>query len=344
MPHSQETKTSLPVRAQTPSTMKAVQFMTPSTGLEYKEVPVPVPAKNQLLVQIRAAGLCHTDWNIASGLDDTFFWKRPIILGHEIAGVVVEIGSEVTKFKVGDPVAAVIGTEHPLTFGDVTRAAGIGYDGGFAEYVALYEYKTVRIPEGVTFAEAAVATDATATAYHAVVVEGQISASSQIAVIGLGGLGLSAIQIASLFGCKIYGIEPDTRKYVAAVQAGAYACAKSFDGFPGVRFDAVIDFAGTGSTTAAAAKVVKPGGKVVLVGLLSKHTTLDTQELVALGVTIKGSAGSSISEVEKSLQMIANKEVQPLLEEIPFSGIKEGLDRLEKGNVIGRLYTDPTKA
>nr|QOE88873.1 hypothetical protein [Fusarium oxysporum f. sp. apii] len=324
--------------------MKAFQFMTPSTGLEHKEVPVPVPAKNQLLVQIRAAGLCHTDCNIASGLDDTFFWKRPIILGHEIAGVVVEIGSDVTKFKVGDPVVAIIGTEHPITFGDVTTAAGIGYDGGFAQYVALFESKTLRIPEGVTFAQAAVATDAIATAYHAVVIEGQISASSKVAIIGLGGLGLSAAQIASRFGSKVYGIEHDTRKYVAAAQAGVYACAKSFDDFPGVRFDVAIDFAGAGSTTAAAAKAMEPGGKVVLVGLSKKQATLDTYQLVAFGVTLKGSAGSSIDEVEKSLQMIANKEIEPLLEEISFSRIKEGLDRVSQGNVIGRLYADPTKA
>ncbi|KAH6986547.1 alcohol dehydrogenase [Ilyonectria sp. MPI-CAGE-AT-0026] len=327
-----------------PSTMKAYQFTHPSKGLEYKEVPVPVPDKNQVLVEIKATGLCHTDWNIASGLDDTFFWKRPIILGHEIAGVVVGIGADVTKFNVGDPVVSIIGIEHPMTFGDVITTAGIGYDGGFAQYAALFESKTLRIPEGVTFAQAAVATDAVATAYHAVVVEGQISASSKIAIIGLGGLGLSAAQIASRFGSKVYGIERDNRKYVAAAQAGVYACAKSFDGFPGVRFDVVIDFAGAGSTTAAAAKVVEPGGKVILVGLAQKEATLNTHELVALGVTIKGSAGSSIGEVEKSLQMIANKEIEPLLEEIPFSKIKEGLDRLSQGNVIGRLYADPTKA
>ncbi|KAH7146890.1 alcohol dehydrogenase, partial [Dactylonectria estremocensis] len=326
-----------------PSTMKAYQFTNPSKGLEYKEVPVPVPDNNQVLVEVRATGLCHTDCNIISGKDDTFFWKRPIILGHELAGVVVGIGSDVTKFKVGDPVVSIIGIKHPMTFGDVTTTAGIGYDGGFAQYAALFESKTLHIPEGVTFAQAAVATDAVATAYHAVVVEGQISASSKIAIIGLGGLGLSAAQIASRFGSKVYGIERDTRKYVAAAQAGVYACAKSFDGFPGVRFDVVIDFVGAGSTTAAAAKAVEAGGKVVLVGLGKKEATLDTYEFVALGVTLKGSAGSSIGEVEKSLQMIANNEIEPLLEEIPFSEIREGLDRLSQGNVIGRLYADPTK-
>ncbi|KAM5341934.1 hypothetical protein ACJ41O_014965 [Fusarium nematophilum] len=323
--------------------MKAYQFTKPSRGLEYKEIPIPVPQDDQILVKIKATGLCHTDCNIISGKDDTFFWKRPITLGHEIAGQIVAIGSQVTKFKVGDRIVSIIGTKHPISFKDVTTSAGIGYNGGFAEYVALFESKALRIPEGVTFAQAAVATDAVATAYHAVVVEGQISASSKLAIIGLGGLGLTAAQIASRYGAKVYGIDRDTRKYVPAAQAGVYACAKSLDGFPGIRFDVIVDFAGAGSTTAAAAKAVEAGGKVVLVGLLQKMATLNTHEFVASGVTLKGSAGSSIEEVDRCLQMIANKEIDPLLEEIPFDQIKEGLDRLARGDVIGRLYADPSK-
>ncbi|KAM0272842.1 hypothetical protein ACHAQH_008578 [Verticillium albo-atrum] len=325
------------------SIMKAYRFTSPTEGLEYVDVPVPIPQKNQILIKVRATSLCHTDYNIISGKDDTFFWKRPIILGHEIAGVVVSVGSEVINFKVEDRVVSVIGTEHPITFGDITTSAGIGYDGGFAQYCALYESKALHIPEGVTFAQAAVAPDAVATAYHAVVVEAGATKSSKIAIIGLGGLGLSAAQIASRQGATVYGIERDNRKYVPGAQAGVHASAKSFDGFPGVRFDAVVDFVGAGSTTAAAAKAVKAGGKVVLVGLSSKEATLNTHEFVALGVSLKGSAGSSIEEVRICLQMIADKSIEPLLEEICFSEIKEGIERLAHGNVIGRLYADPTK-
>jgi len=326
------------------SKMKAYQFNNPTTGLEYVDIPVPVPENNQVLVEVKATGLCHTDCNIISGKDDTFFWKRPITLGHEIAGQIVAIGSDVTKFKVGDRVVSALGPKHPITFEDVITSAGLGYNGGYAQYVSLYEFKAVRIPEGVTFPQAAVTTDAVATAYHAVVVEGQISASSKVAIIGLGGLGLSAAQIASRYGAKVYGIERDTRKFAPAAQAGVYACAKSFTGFPGIRFDVVVDFAGAGSTTAEAAKAVKPGGKVVLVGLSQKTTTLDTYGFVTLGVTLKGSGGSTLDEVEKCLQMVADKEIDPLLEEIPFDQIREGLSRLSRGAVIGRLYANPAKS
>ncbi|KAF1978630.1 alcohol dehydrogenase [Bimuria novae-zelandiae CBS 107.79] len=316
------------------STIKAYQFTNLSRGLEYVEIPVPVPQNNQILVEIKATGLCHTDCNIISGKDVTFFWKRPITLGHEIASQIVAIGSSVTKFKAGDWVVSIIDTEHPIPFGDVTTSTRLGYNGGFVEYVFLYESKALCILEGVTFAQAAVTTDAIATAYHAVVVNGQNSASSKIAIIGLGGLGLSTAQIASRYGAKAYG----------TAQAGVYACAKSFKGFPGIRFDVVVDFAGAGSTTAEAAKAAKADGRVVLVGLSQKVATLDTYEFVVLGVTLKGAAGSSIKEVQKCLQMIADKEIDPLLEEIPFDHIREGLDRLARGDVIGRLYANPTKS
>ncbi|KAH7088262.1 alcohol dehydrogenase [Paraphoma chrysanthemicola] len=325
------------------STMKAYRFETPSEGLIYKDVPVPVPESNQVLVRIKAAGICHTDINIITGKDDTFFWKRPITLGHELAGEIVEIGANVTNFKVGDRVVAAITTKHPLTFGDVTTSPGIGKDGGFAEYVTVLEAKTVRIPDDVTFAHAAVATDAVATAYHSVIVDGEVTAGSKVAIIGLGGLGLSAAQIAVRQGAKVYGIELDTRKYVPAAQVGVYSCAKSFAKFPGARFDVILDFAGTGATTVAAAKAVRPGGRVVLIGLANRTAPIDTYELIALGVTIKASGGSSIQEVEKCLQMIADKEFDPTVEEVNFRQLKEGIDKLASGNVIGRLFTDPSK-
>ncbi|KAL3291802.1 alcohol dehydrogenase [Colletotrichum asianum] len=272
--------------------MEAYHFSTPSKGLERCDVPVPTPQNDQVLVQVKACGICHTDCNIVSGIDTTFFWKRPIILGHEIAGVVVSCGADITKFK----------------------------DGGFAEYVVLSEDRTLPIPDGVSFAQAAVATDAVATAYHAVVAEGQISPGSKVAVIGLGGLGLSAVQIAAGLGARVFCVDLDHRKFPAAALAGAYSSGTTFDSLPGVRFDVVLDFAGAGSFTSAAAKAVKLGGKVILVGLASKQAVLDTHLFVALGVKLIGSAGSSLQEVEKSLELVANNKVQPALEEVHLKG------------------------
>lgn len=324
--------------------MKAFRFETVPKGLELVDVPVPTPGKNQVLVKVIASGLCHTDCNVISGKDDLLFWQRPITLGHEVAGTISALGPAVTEFSVGERVVCIIGLENPITIHDVTTSAGIGYDGGYAEFAIFNTAKTLRIPEGVSFAQAAVATDAVATAYHAVVSEAQVSPSTTMAIIGLGGLGLSAVAIASLMGAKVYAIDLDSRKFAAALQSGALLCAKSIEKFSGIRFDAIVDFAGAGVTTASAVKATKSGGTVVLVGLASKECRLPTHDLVAQGVTLKGCAGSSREEVEKVLQHMSKGELNPILEEIPFLQVREGLDRLTKGTAVGRLYVDPSKA
>ncbi|KAG4425976.1 hypothetical protein IFR04_000920 [Cadophora malorum] len=323
--------------------MKAFQFHTIAKGLELKDVPIPKPGKDQLLVQVKAAGLCHTDCNVISGKDDMLFWQRPITLGHEIAGIVIELGPGVTEFMTGERVTCVTGVTHPITIHDVTTSAGIGYDGGYAEYVLFNTVKTLRIPDGVSFAQAAAATDALATAYHALS-EARVAPNQKVGIIGLGGLGLSAVGIATFLGAKVYGVDIHTKTYMYALQSGATLCATSIAKFAGVQFDSVIDFAGVGVTTAAAAKAVKPGGRVILVGLGVKECKLSTYDFVALGVTLKGSAGASKKEVEEVLQLVAERKLSPILEEIAFKDIKKGLDRLEEGTALGRLYADPSQA
>ncbi|PPJ56483.1 hypothetical protein CBER1_07648 [Cercospora berteroae] len=135
--------------------MKAWQFTDPSHGLELKTVPIPEPGPNQVLVQVKAAGLRHTDYNVISGLDTTFMFKRPITLGHELAGIVTRTGSSVTTLTAGDGVVAVVAAKRPFKLRDAASMPGLGYDGGFGEYVILEEHKALRIPQDISFADAA---------------------------------------------------------------------------------------------------------------------------------------------------------------------------------------------
>jgi propanol-preferring alcohol dehydrogenase len=105
-----------------------------------------------------------------------------------------------------------------------------------------------------------------------------------------------------------------------------------------------VDFAGTGTTTAAAVNSLQTGGRLVLVGLAAKESTINTYELVARAVSLKGSAGSTVQEVAVVLELIAKGKIHPIMEEIPFADIPKGLDRIAKGDTLGRLYADPTKA
>jgi propanol-preferring alcohol dehydrogenase len=323
--------------------MKAFRFNEANSGLQLSDVARPVPGPSEVLIQVKGAGLCHSDCIIMKDSSYGLIAQRPLTLGHEVAGVIAELGPDVSEYALGERVACCL-IGHPAAEADWANAIGLGYDGGYAEFAIVRAASVVRIPESVSFAQAAVATDSVATAYHAVVAEGRVGPSQVVAVVGLGGLGLSGVRIAALKGASVYGIDLDTGKFAQAKELGATRCASSLEEFKGVSFDVVIDFAGAGVTTAAAAKAVKDGGKVVLVGLAANRTTLDTHDLVLRCITVSGSLGASRAELEDVLRLIAAKEITPLTTEIPFTDVPKGLADLEEGKVNGRLFTDPSKA
>lgn len=169
--------------------MRAFQITDAETGLEAKQVGIPQPGPGQVLIKVEACGLCHSDTHIVQGKGDAYTAKRPITLGHEVAGVITVVGENVQNLKVGDRIAIAL-TCHPLADIDWSMFVGLSYDGGYAEYTIGYARHCVPIPDQVSFAQAAVATDSIATAYHAVMTEAQANSSSTIAIVGLGGLGL----------------------------------------------------------------------------------------------------------------------------------------------------------
>ena len=322
--------------------MKAYQFEDASKGLVLTDVPVPVPGFDQVLLEVEAAGLCHSDIHIVSGAFDGHLKKVPITLGHEVAGTIVKVGSGVSNLVVGDRVA-IASVLYPVEERNSLRNIGLDYDGGYAPFAVADAYRVVKIPDGVTCAQAAVATDSVATAYHAVVIEAEASASKTIGIIGLGGLGLNGVQIASLQGSKVYGFDIDEKKFVDAQSYGAIECFVGLKDASGITFDCIIDFAGAGSTLRDAVNTVKLGGTIVSVGLGSKEIGFDTASLVLKNVHIKGSLAASHEDFTTVLQLISEGHLNPRVEEIGFASVVEGLNRLHKGQVIGRLFTDPRK-
>jgi propanol-preferring alcohol dehydrogenase len=112
--------------------------------------------------------------------------------------------------------------------------------------------------------------------------------------------------------------------------------------FKDIQFDIIFDFAGAGVTTSDAVLAVRPGGRVVLVGLAAKETTLSTLDMVMRRVTLSGSMGASKSDLIEVLELIASKRLTPLTTETPFLDVPKGLANLSGGKVLGRLFTDPS--
>ncbi|KAK1671838.1 chaperonin 10-like protein [Colletotrichum godetiae] len=189
--------------------MKAFRLLGPDKGLVFRDVPIPSLGPKQVLIRVKAAGLCHSDTHVLHGVSD----------------IITELGdSSTTSFKVGDRVA-VSCVGHPFQERNFEEALGVGCDGRYAEYALAPGKNVVKIPGQVDFAEAAVATDSVATAYHAIVAEGRVCESHMVGVIGLDGLGLNGLAIVAHRGARVFGVDINVDKFEQAEEYGAIACA-----------------------------------------------------------------------------------------------------------------------
>lgn len=320
--------------------MKAFRYEDPETGVWLEEVPIPEPKQGQALIKVHAAGLCHSDVHIIHGRGHNWIAKRPITLGHEVSGTVVKLGPGPSTVQVGDRVAVAI-PSHPVEQASWETAIGLGYDGGYGQFVLGHLEFLVKIPDNVSFEQAAVATDSISTAYHAVAATAGADQSSTVAILGIGGLGMNAVKIAALRGAKVYGIDLNTAKFEEAKRCGATACAAALKEFADVKFDIIIDFVGVTQTVQSAISSVKNGGTVVLVGLGASSVEIKTTSFVTRSITLKASIGASKEDLQEVLNLLSTGHLRPNLIEIPFEDIPKGLQRLESGEVNGRLFTRP---
>ncbi|WP_028654552.1 zinc-binding dehydrogenase [Nocardioides sp. J54] len=309
--------------------MKAWQFTGPGEPLVLAEVPVPEPGAGEVLVEIRAAGLCHTDVGI---LDDPGWLSqlapRPLTLGHEVAGVVVALGEGVEDVALGARVGiSPAGRTRP----------GLGQGGGYASHCLAFPEDLIPIPDGVGFAQAAAGTDAGKTARHAVGCRGQVEAGQKVAVIGLGGIGQVATRLAVLRGADVVVAEPREDLWPIAKELGAARVVGSLAEVEESSLDTVIDLAGVGVTTNQAISAVRKGGRVVQVGMARLEATISTRDLIVKQVDLLGSSGGSTADIADVYGLMATGDLDPILPTIGFDDIPDGLDRLRRGEVVGRL-------
>ncbi|KAK7409633.1 hypothetical protein QQX98_008148 [Neonectria punicea] len=320
--------------------MKAYRWNGPGTGLQLEHVPRPKPSANQVLVEVQACGLCHSDCHIIDGSQSDAVKKRPITMGHEVAGNVVAVGPGVDETWVGERVAVALGG-HPIR---TPNTIGLQINSSYAEYVAVMVSSLVRVPEAVSFEQAAVATDCLTTAHHAIRGAGEITAGMTVAIVGLGGLGSSGLRMAALEGAIVYGFDIDTRRFKRALEDGAKACFTGLDEAKDVVFDVIVDFVGKSSTMSAALGAIKFRGRIVLVGLGEPSLTVPSFGIIWNKVEIRGCLGGSTEDLASVLELMSTGKLVPELEEIAFDRVNDGLHRLTLGDVLGRLFTRPRAA
>ncbi|MBE2223225.1 MAG: zinc-binding dehydrogenase [Anaerolineae bacterium] len=208
--------------------MKAVQLVEPGKPLELREVPMPVVGAGDVLVQVKAAGICHSDAHYRSGLSRVE--PLPMTLGHEVAGVVAEVGTAVSRLKPGDSVCI----HYMTTCGDCeycnqateqfcTSGQMIGKyrDGGYADYIVVPARSAFVLPDEIPFAHGAVMMCSSSTSLHALM-KTRMKPGETVAVFGAGGLGMAAIQLAYALGAAtVYAVDIKEDKLALAETFGA---------------------------------------------------------------------------------------------------------------------------
>lgn len=309
--------------------MKAWQLIAPNEPLRLVELDEPHPGPGEVVIDVCAAGLCHSDVGFLDGTLTALLPKLPMTLGHEVAGTVSEIGPQVNGLTVGDRV--VVG-------GPEDFAPGWAADGGFAEKCLTKAAGLLRLPETVTFDQAATATDAGQTAYGAIVAAGEVQPGDRVGIVGLGGLGLTGARIAHLKGAEVHAAEPKVDVWEVAKAQGVTTIVEDVSELARFNLDTIVDFAGFGSTTAGAIDAVRPGGRVVQVGLGQLEATISTASLVLKAVTLRGSrGGTDPRHLEAVVEHMAAGDLQIQTNLIGFDEIPDAIERLTAGRVIGRF-------
>jgi propanol-preferring alcohol dehydrogenase len=300
--------------------MEAVQLVQIGRPLELREVPVPEIGDRDVLVRVKAAGICHSDVHYRAGTSPV--GPLPMTPGHEVAGVVEEVGAQVTNVEVG----ARVCLHYLITCGDCTYCAlgseqfcvegsmiGKYRDGGYAEYIAVPARSAVHLPEQIPFEQGAVMMCSSATSFHALR-KGRLDAGETVAVFGAGGLGMSAIQLAQAMGAlDVYAVDINEERLAMAQGFGAIPVnAAASDPVSRVRaltdgkgVDIALELIGLQQTMKQAVQSLTIFGRAVLVGIASEPLGIDTYaELLGREAEVIGAADHLLHELPLLIEYV----------------------------------------
>lgn len=337
--------------------MRAVRFHGVGRPLAVEDVDRPRPGREDVLIDVAAAGVCGTELHFLDGLLTPA--RTPITLGHEVAGVVAEVGDAVEHVAVGDRVAV-----HYLhacgrcrwcrTGDDHLCDAPLGFlafatDGGFAEQIVVPASATVPVPEGLDLAAAAVLCCSGTTALHAVDMAG-VAPGATAVVYGTGGVGLALVQVLREAGARPIAVARNPERLALAQELGAEATVNATtedvavairDATGGVGADVVFELVGTRETGAAALASLGKRGTLVYVGYSFDRVEIDPLSLVVPEQRIVTSVGNRRSELVGALDLAARGGLVTRVTQHPLDDAGRVLDDLRAGRVVGRAVLIP---
>jgi uncharacterized zinc-type alcohol dehydrogenase-like protein len=342
-----------------PTTVKAyaatsaTEPLTPTT-IERRDV-----GPHDVRIDIRYCGVCHSDIHTARG--EWGATDYPIVLGHEIAGIVAEVGAEVTRFRVGDRVGVGClvdscrecrycrrGDEQFCTEGYVETYSGTGRDGrptqgGYAEAIVVTEDFVLRIPDALALDVAAPLVCAGITAYSPLRHWG-VGPGTRVAVVGLGGLGHMAVQLAAAMGAEVTVLSQSLKKQEDGLRLGAthYAATSDPDTFTrlAASFDLVVNTVSASIDVDAYLSLLDVDGTMVNVGIPEHPQSLDVLSLLMRRVSYAASNIGGIRETQEMLDFCAEHGIAAVIETIGVEQVNEAYERVVASDVRYRFVID----
>lgn len=329
--------------------MNAARFYAPEKPLKLEDIPIPEIGPDDVLLDVKACGICGSDVHILEGVTPT--GSIPQTLGHEASGIVAKVGENVKGWKIGDRAVVDCIVSCGTCFNCLTgresicitkKLLGIHFDGGLAEFEKVPARNLIRLPDNVPFDVGAIITDAVATPYHALVKIGKFQLGQTLAVYGLGGLGYHGVMLGRAAGAaKVIGVDVLPRALERAREAGADVVIdaskedpvqKILDLTGGKGVDVAIEFIGKNKTIDQAVRSVKIGGKAVLVGLgPDPIQSLPPTIFVRQEREILGSYSFERTEIDNLVQLASSGRLdfsKSVTERLPLKDANVALDHL----------------
>lgn len=333
--------------------MKAVVLERFNAPLAIRDVPAPVAGPGEALIRTRASSLCQTDLKVMRGLIPTV--QTPRIIGHELCGEVAALGPGAAGVKEGDRVVAGLDISCMTCAYCQTgrpdyclhlRRMGFEVDGAHAEYVRLPARNLVPLPDSVSFEQGASIPDAMGAVYHGLKARGNVRPGHTVAIYGLGGLGLSAVQIAVLAGARAIAIARTPARRKLALELGALAAIDPEAGdlvdavrqaSGGLGVDCFLDLVGIEGSIEKGVRSCRKGGRVVIVGYTVPTFQVTTMHMVYNEVQILGSRSNMRADFLEIAQLMAEGRLKPVIDHrIRLEDANAEYARLQEGKVIGR--------
>ena len=342
--------------------MKAIQLIEPGRPLELREVPVPSVGPLDVLVRVRAAGICHSDAHYRAGRSRVH--PLPLTLGHEAAGVVEKVGAEVSQFKPGARVClhylATCGAcsycrRGIEQFCGAASMMGKYRDGGYAEVVVMPARSVFPLPPEIPFGQGAILMCSSATALHALN-KSRLQPGESVAVFGAGGLGLSAIQLAKVLGAgQVFAVDIQSGKLERAARFGAVPVNASA-GDPvkeinrltdGRGVDVALELIGLPLTMRQSVTCLAIQGRAVLAGITDKTFEIAPYaEILNKEAEIIGVSDHLAQELPQLLEWarVGALDLSGIITRVlplEAASVNAALDELERFAVEGRMVIEP---